>query len=151
MRRPVRCTAIMLGVGVVLAGTMTTASATRSAPAPTVREASTPILVDCTWHSNVRPTDFILACGDGNSRLTGLRWSHWGTQSATAEGVNLVNDCKPYCAAGRFHPYTVTVRLDSPQSWKKNPVREHFTRMTLTYHTGKPEGYTQVMNYPLWN
>lgn len=154
MRRPVRCTAIMMWVGVLLAGITTTASAAPSAPVPAERVAkvsTAPVLVDCLWHSTVRPDDFILACGDGNSRLTGLHWSQWGTNYAMAEGVNMVNDCKPYCAAGTFRSYRVTVRLDSPQAWQKNPQMDHFTRMSLTFADGRPEGYTQVMTYPLWS
>ncbi|MEU3982146.1 hypothetical protein AB0F77_18920 [Streptomyces sp. NPDC026672] len=155
MRRPVRCTAIMMWTGVLLAGVTTSAAATPTGSAPAsadraVRVSTAPVLVDCTWRSTVRPDDFILACGDGNSRLTQLRWSEWGTGSATASGVNMVNDCKPYCAAGTFRSYDVTVRLDRPRSWAKNPQMDHYTRMSLTYASERPEGFTRVMTYPLW-
>ncbi|MFF4753722.1 hypothetical protein ACWD5R_41800 [Streptomyces sp. NPDC002514] len=154
MRNPVRCTAIMLSVGVLLAGGITTAAAAPSATAPTghpARQSATPVLVDCSFNSDVRPGDFILACGDGNSRLTALRWSHWGQNSATAEGVNLVNDCKPYCAAGTFREYPVTVRLDHPKQWQKNPELNHYTRIVLTFSDSRPTGQERVTTMSLWN
>jgi len=154
MRRPVRSTAIMIWAGVLFAGVTATASAapSTSVPAERVTRVSTaPVLVDCFWHSTVRPDAFVLACGDGNSRLVDLHWTQWGKNSAMAEGVNMVNDCKPYCAAGTFRSYKVTVQLDRPQPWQKNPQMDHFTRMNLTFADSRPEGYTQVMTYPLWN
>ncbi|MGW3955620.1 hypothetical protein ACWEKM_32925 [Streptomyces sp. NPDC004752] len=154
MRRPVRRTAIMLSVGVLLAGAVTTAAAAPSAPVPaghSARQSATPVLVDCFWNSNVRPGDFILACGDGNSRLDGLRWTEWGRDTATAQGVNLVNDCKPYCAAGTFRAYPVTVRLEHPAQWQRHPELNHFTRISLTYSEGRPDGYERVTTLPLWS
>ncbi|MER5515601.1 hypothetical protein [Streptomyces sp. NPDC002763] len=150
MRRPVVGTAIGLGAALLLTAGMTTASATPPTPAasPAVQH---PVLVDCLWHQRFRPTDFMLACGDGNSLLTGMRWTQWNDNTAVGHGVNVVNDCKPYCAAGTFHKYAVTVRLDRPTAWTKHPNVEQFTRMSLNYAAAKPEGYTQVMNYPLWN
>ncbi|WP_328876044.1 hypothetical protein OHT76_41500 [Streptomyces sp. NBC_00287] len=127
----------------------------RPAPAPAAQTAQQrtglPVLVDCLWHPQVRPSEFMLACGDGNSRLASLRWSQWGADSARAEGVNWVNDCKPYCAAGRFHAYPVTVRLDHPQPWKKRPQLSHYSRITLVYTDSRPERFSQTQSYPLWD
>ncbi|MGW7522323.1 hypothetical protein [Streptomyces sp. NPDC054783] len=150
MRGSVWATAVTLAAGALLPAAMTPASA--SPPTAAVKaDTSRPVLVDCMWQQNVRPTDFILACGDGNSRLVGLRWSQWSPDGASARGVNMVNDCKPYCAAGRFHGYRVTVRLDEPKPWQKHPSVQHYTRMTLTYADERPEGFKQVMTYPLWD
>ncbi|MFE0513509.1 hypothetical protein [Streptomyces sp. NPDC058964] len=154
MARPAQYTAIMLGTATLLTAAMTTAAAdptaTSQAPRTVTRQSAT-VLVDCLSQTNVHPKDFILACGDGNSRLVEMRWTEWGATSATAVGVNVVNDCKPYCAAGTFHGYPVVVRLDSPQPWKKDPAVQHFTRMSLTYTDTRPDGYTRVMTVPLWN
>ncbi|MDT9701840.1 hypothetical protein [Streptomyces sp. P17] len=132
-----------------------TPPAASSAPAPAAQTAQQgvglPVLVDCLWHPQVRPSEFMLACGDGNSRLASLDWSRWGTDSARAEGVNWVNDCKPYCAAGRFHAYPVTVRLDHPKPWKKRPQVSHYTRITLVYTDSRPERFSQTQSYPLWD
>ena len=150
MRGSLVGTAVTLAAGALLTAAMTTASASPPSTAPKADPAK-PVLVDCFWNRHVRPADFILACGDGNSRLLGLHWSQWGRQAATAVGVNAVNDCKPYCAAGKFHSYRVTVRLDHPRPWKKHPDVEHYTRMSLTYEGARPEGFKQVMTYPLWD
>ncbi|MFG2881279.1 hypothetical protein ACGFYV_02965 [Streptomyces sp. NPDC048297] len=133
------------------ASTPATASPSVPASAPVAEPAPRPVLVDCAWARHVRPTDFILACGDGNSVLTHLNWTKWTDSGAVAEGMNAVNDCKPYCAAGTFHSYPVTVRLDRPEPWKKDPDVTHFTRMSLTYSDARPDGFTQVKTYPLWN
>ncbi|MDN3027886.1 hypothetical protein [Streptomyces sp. S.PB5] len=139
----------------VLATAAGTAPVTRPAPAPTEhspqQRTGLPVLVDCLWHPHVRPSDFMLACGDGNSRLASLSWSRWDAETARAEGVNWVNDCKPYCAAGRFHAYPVTVRLDDPQPWKKRPGLSRYSRITLEYADSRPEQFSQTVSYPLWD
>lgn len=155
MRRHTVSTAVALCAVASLVGAMGTASAAPT-PAPAAhtaqrQQSGDPVLVDCFWRPQVRPGDFMIACGDGNSLLTSLRWSSWGTNSALAEGVNVVNDCEPYCAAGRFHSYRVIVRLDDPQPWKKHPQVRHYARMSLVYTDGRPNGYGRVETYPLWN
>jgi hypothetical protein len=169
VRRTVPTAAVTLGAAALLSAAMTTASAAPTAPptrtataATTATTASTaaqavvsrpvkrPVLVDCFWHARVKPTNFILACGDGNSRLASMRWSFWGTHSAMGRGVNWVNDCKPYCAAGKFHAYRVIVRLDHSETWKRHPRLEQFTRMRLFYPDGRPQGYKPVMTLSLW-
>ncbi|TGN79260.1 hypothetical protein E5083_06325 [Streptomyces bauhiniae] len=148
MRGSLVGTTVTLAAGALLTAAMTTASA--SPPTAPVPHRTAPVLVDCQFQKNVRPADFILACGDGNSRLTGLNWVKWDSQSAVAEGVNVVNDCEPYCAKGVFRSYHVTVRLDRPDTWKKNPDVKRWTRMSVTYDDARPKGFTQTMDYPLW-
>ncbi|MEU1202165.1 hypothetical protein ABZ446_38930 [Streptomyces sp. NPDC005813] len=155
MRRHTARTAATLCAAASLVAALATASAATSEPSPsaspTGRPPTRPVIVDCFWQPQVRPADFMLACGDGNSRLSSLRWTQWDANSATALGVNMVNDCKPYCAAGKFHAYEVIVRLENPQSWKKQPEMQHYTKMSLHYPENRPDGYTQVMTYALWN
>ncbi|MEU9924451.1 hypothetical protein AB0H51_24700 [Streptomyces griseoluteus] len=149
MRRSLVGTTVTLAAGALLTAAMTTASAgPPSAPLP---HRTAPVLVDCRFEKNVRPVEFILACGDGNSRLIGLTWVKWDSESALAEGVNVVNNCDPYCAKGVFLSYHVTVRLDRPADWKKNPAVKRYTRMSVTYDDARPKGFTQTMVYPLWS
>jgi hypothetical protein len=148
--------AAVLGAAAVFAAAMAPASATPEAapsapPRAVEQRVAKTVLVDCFSKPHVRPADFLLACGDGNSRLTSLRWSRWDTDSAVAKGHNLVNDCKPYCAAGRFHSYAVVVRLDRPERWANHPDLRHYSRMTLTYPDGRPERLAPVVTYPLWS
>ena len=151
MRGSLVGTAVTLAAGALLTAAMTTASASPPTAAAPRTDPTRPVLVDCLWNRDVRPADFILACGDGNSRLLRLHWSQWGPEAATAVGVNAVNDCKPYCAAGTFRLYRVTVRLDHPQPWKKHPDVQRYNRITLTYAGARPDGFKQVMTYPLWD
>ncbi|MBC2904664.1 hypothetical protein [Streptomyces cupreus] len=155
MHRRARTAMVTLCAVAALATAAGTPPVARSAPSPAAQTAqqrvALPVLVDCLWHPQVRPSEFMLACGDGNSRLDSLKWSRWDAASARAEGVNWVNDCKPYCAAGRFHAYPVTVRLDHPQPWKKRPQLSHYTRITLVYTDSRPEQFSQTMSYSLWD
>ncbi|MFD9391644.1 hypothetical protein ACFWBB_13205 [Streptomyces sp. NPDC060000] len=155
MRHTTR-TAVMLCAALGLTAAVGSASAVPAASPATaraaaVRQTTKPVLVDCLWHAQVRPGDFILACGDGNSRLVSLHWDSWGAGSARATGVNVVNDCDPYCAAGHFHPYAVVVKLDRPQPWKKHPQVQHYSRITLTYLGDRPDQFGRAVTYPLWN
>ncbi|WSB04855.1 hypothetical protein OIE54_39855 [Streptomyces sp. NBC_01794] len=139
-------TAVMLCAAAALAAAVVPASASARAPSP-----PHVVAVDCFSKSQVRPGDFLLACGDGNNRLTALRWSSWGPKSAVGSGLDVVNDCQPYCAAGKFHSYRVTVRLDRPETWQKHPELQHFTRMRLIYTDNRPARVQQEVTYKLWD
>ncbi|MDX3527657.1 hypothetical protein P1P75_14695 [Streptomyces sp. ID05-39B] len=144
-------TAALLCAALGLTAAVGTASAAPAASPPTAPPGGSPVLVDCLWHPQVRPDAFILACGDGNSRLASLKWDHWNARSAKATGVNVVNDCKPYCAAGTFHSYPVVVRLDKAQPWKKDLRTQRYDRIVLEYPAQRPEQFAKVMTYPLWD
>ncbi|MEU2284473.1 hypothetical protein ABZ614_21435 [Streptomyces sp. NPDC013178] len=158
MRGHTMRTAALLCAALGLTAAIGTASAApRTSPAGTAAEQATArqtagaVLVDCFWHPRVEPDAFVLACGDGNSRLASLKWDQWSADSARATGVNLLNDCKPYCAAGTFHSYRVVVRLDKPQTWKKDPQVQRYGRITLEYTGERPEQFAKVVSYPLWD
>ncbi|MEJ1202138.1 MULTISPECIES: hypothetical protein [unclassified Streptomyces] len=149
-RNPMRA-AVTLCAAAALAVPLGTASAAPSAEGATSsQQTRDPVLVDCSWRPEVRPEAFLLACGDGNSRLVSLHWFRWDANAAVGRGSNAINDCDPYCAAGTFHSYPVTVRLDQPRAWEKEPGERHYTRMTLTYTDGKPDGAPRVVTYSLW-
>ncbi|MEE1752025.1 hypothetical protein [Streptomyces sp. SP18CS02] len=122
------------------------ASASTGAPAP-----AQVVAVDCFSEAQTRPTDFLLACGDGNNRLTQLEWSSWGPTAAVAKGLDVVNDCEPYCAAGTFRSYAVTVRLDRPEAWEAQPELERFTQLRLTYTDDRPPRVPREVTYELWD
>ncbi|MEG3627707.1 hypothetical protein [Streptomyces poriticola] len=147
---PIRA-AVILGAAGALAASLGTASAAPSAQTVPRQQPPDPVLVDCAWQPEVRPEAFLIACGDGNSRLAALDWERWDAQAAVARGVNVVNDCDPYCAAGTFHEYDVIVRLDRPDTWEREPDLAHFTRMSLTYTDARPEGFPSTVDYPLWD
>lgn len=146
------CAALGLttAIGTASAAPATSSHGTRAEQA-TARQTAATVWVDCFWRAQVRPDEFILACGDGNSRLVSLKWDHWRADSAQATGINFVNDCKPYCAAGTFRAYAVVVRLDKPQAWEKDPQVQRYGRISLEYTGERPEQFEKVVTYPLWD
>ncbi|MGW1891369.1 hypothetical protein ACWCP6_14110 [Streptomyces sp. NPDC002004] len=143
MRRLTLTTALMVCAAASLA-TVAPASA-----APAQPSSTQPVLVDCFMKPQVRPGDYILACGDGNNLLKDLKWSAWGPETATATGTDWVNDCQPYCAAGRFHPYPVDVTLFRPKTWPQDPGKQQFTRIRLVYTDHRPAKTEQDVTVPL--
>jgi hypothetical protein len=94
------------------------------------------VVHNCLGHAQVRPGRFILTCADANDYLTGLRWKNWGPELASATGVEHVNDCVPYCAAGHVHRYPVDVVF-----WGTTPARpgsQRYTSVTLLYPGAHP-------------
>jgi hypothetical protein len=146
-----------LGLAVTACGSVTqtgvpTGLKTR-APAPPV--AASTVLFDCLHKTRVEPGNFILTCADGNSYLARLSWRSWTTQQAVATGIHELNDCTPYCAAGKFHGYPVVVTF-----WRSEPVTGHpgeraFTEITVRYTGPRPPAYTSngalVRNPATWS
>jgi hypothetical protein len=92
------------------------------------------VFTGCAHHPVVRPASVVFACGDGNFYATSLHWVTWGATAATAKGVGHQNDCKPYCAAGHFHTYSLSVRLSRPVQCVHG--RTEFSRIAWTF-TGR--------------
>ncbi|MFI8448878.1 hypothetical protein [Streptomyces erythrochromogenes] len=138
-------TGILLSTAAALAAATVPASASQPAPAP----APDPVVVDCFSKGQVRPDEYLLACGDGNNRLVDLRWNTWGPNTATATGTDMVNDCRPYCAAGRFRPYPVTVTLSDPQPWPDRPGTQRFATIRLLYTDTAPAPVPKDVTYKL--
>ncbi|MEV7526381.1 hypothetical protein [Streptomyces sp. NPDC091371] len=130
-------TATLLCVAAALTATTVTASA-----AGTGRTPDPVVVADCAGLPQVRPPDYLLACGDGNNRLVGLVWDTWNTRTATARGTDMVNDCVPYCAAGRFRAYPVEVTLSHPAPWPERPGTSRFTAIRLVYPGAAPAPYS---------
>jgi hypothetical protein len=105
---------------------------------------ATPVLVDCEHHARVRPASVVVTCADANFYLTGLRWKRWDGSRAVATGIAHVNDCTPYCAAGKFHTYPAELRLSAPLActgrrvffsrywWRRAGPKPRYGAMKLT-------------------
>src|SRR5215468_10785970 len=89
--------------------------------------AKQPTIPSC-FLRRVAPEEIVLACGDGNFSLEGLRWRQWGAATATATGVVHENDCKPYCAAGHFHDFRVTAAATALTTCKTG--RRQYARLS---------------------
>jgi len=126
----------------------TTASATTAQqPAAAVPAANVPVLVDCAVHGQVRPGQYILACGDGAAYLSGLHWAAWGSSAAFADGTSTINN-------GDSFPVLVDL-------WRAEPRPGHagqryFTRLTLVFtgnrtytEGGAVHEFPATLTYPL--
>jgi hypothetical protein len=87
---------------------------------------------DCLPPPVVRPSELLLACGDGTQSFTVARWTRWSRESARAVGTAEINDCTPSCVAGKAHRYRAIVLLDRPRSCGG---RRLFTRLRLFTRT----------------
>jgi hypothetical protein len=100
-----------LPLGGTLVAALVGCGALVASAAPTVK------ITNCVKASS-RPSSVTLTCGDGNTVLSGLRWSSFGGTSAQARGTLEMNTCTPNCAAGKVVKYPVTVRADGQRSCK---------------------------------
>jgi hypothetical protein len=97
------------------------------------------VVINCQGRPQVRPRNFILACADANDYLSHLSWTSWGPGLASATGVQVENDCVPYCAAGHFHRYPVDAIFWG--SAAAAPGSQRYTKVTLLYPGDRPEYY----------
>ncbi|WP_406180118.1 hypothetical protein [Streptomyces sp. NBC_01006] len=139
-------TATLLCAAAALAASAVPASA--QAPRA-VMDPNPVVVVDCFSQAQVRPQEYLLACGDGNNRLVRLRWDSWGQRTATATGTDMVNDCTPYCAAGRFRAYPVKVTLSHPRPWPDHPDVQRYTSIRLLYTDTAPSPVPKDVTYKL--
>jgi hypothetical protein len=73
-------------------------------------------LPDCSGKLQVRPSQVVFACGDGNFFAHGLRWTNWGASSTSATGTGQFTDCTPNCAQGKAHSAPIKVTASGRQS-----------------------------------
>lgn len=140
-------TATLLCAAAALATGVTVPASAQTAAAP--MDPNPVVVVDCFSKAQVRPREYLLACGDGNNRLVNLRWNSWGQRTATAIGTDMVNDCTPYCAAGRFRAYPVTVTLSRPRQWPGHPDVQRYTSIRLLYTDKAPPPVAKDVTYKL--
>jgi hypothetical protein len=94
------------------------------------------VALNCLDRPVVRPGTFELSCADGNDTLTKLHWTAWNPGYATATGTQVVNNCTPNCAQGRFNSYPIRVILWGGTTVSGHPAERRYTMVTLLY-TGR--------------
>ena len=149
----VAAAAAALGFAVSTATASTSHPASHSASRPaTTRPTGVPKVYNCL-HAQVRPGSFTLACADGNSYLAHLAWSSWTANSASGTGTQMINDCQPYCAAGKFRGYPADVTFWRGEPVPNHPGQRYFSRVTLRYPGARPpvsSGGKQVNGPATW-
>jgi hypothetical protein len=105
-----------------------------AAPAAIASGSSGQVWVNNCVKEHYKPTEIVLACGDGNTLLEKLHWSSWSASKAAGSGTYSVNDCTPTCVAGHFVNYPVTVTLSKPRACtgQKHRVFSHAAIATST-------------------
>lgn len=96
--------------------TAAAAVAAAFAPAVVVHAAGPdPVVYDCTRTADQavqRPSNILLACGDGGLWVKDITWTSWGPNTAEGDGTQSRRVCLPNCAAGgvRTAPTHITLR-----------------------------------------
>lgn len=116
-----------------------------AAPSAVAARPSHPVLPNCAGRGVVKPSTFVLACADGNSSLTGLRWSRWGGSEGVASGTWRVNECEPNCASGRFTRTRGTVRV-----WRMRacPTLQRMIYTRIIFGTREADGEPTTLRCP---
>jgi hypothetical protein len=99
------------------------------------------------FKSQARPATIIIACADDNLVLIHVHWRSFGGPSARASGVYYVNDCHPYCAAGRFHSYPVKLALSRARPCPDG--YDDYRLASATFTAGRPPGVKATGALPL--
>jgi predicted nucleic acid-binding Zn ribbon protein len=107
-------------------------------------------LLECDGRAVVRPTNFVIACGDGNTAVTNTHWMSWSSTIATGTTTFVVNLCVPYCAAS---PFTTIkgARIELFHPVKRRSV-SYFTSIVVRYTlNGRAQQYriTDLPTHPI--
>lgn len=103
-------------------------------------ESSTTIF-DCTNQSVTAPSTFVLSCADANTLVKDIKWTNWGSATATATGVGSWNDCTPDCASGKWKSAPVTISAYRIRNG-------HYTRVNGSNSTLFGAGAFVAASYP---
>jgi hypothetical protein len=85
-----------------------------------------------------KPTTVYVLCGDGNFRMTHLRWTRWTHTSAAGRGAAKVNNCDPSCAGGTIESYKAKLVASRPKECPNGKME--FVRLTYSFPDQKPDG-----------
>lgn len=128
------------------AAVITGATTTTPTTAPTVTTAVTPTTVanqlptvpNCGGGA-YKPTTLLIVCGTGTTMATGVTWRSWGPATATGTGTVHLQ------VHGQATTSAANLALDRVVA---GPVGPQFTRLTVTWTGGSPDGRPQDV-YPL--
>lgn len=96
-----------------------------------------PEVILCDGKGAVKPKEIVLACGDGNTFVSKIRWKKWTSTTATGVGTLTWNTCLPdNCAAGIVQKYRAKIELGGLAS--EPGETDVFSQMTLTFTQGAP-------------
>ena len=121
--------------GVAVAGLAIAVSGLVFASAGTA--ATKPEIIACDGKGQVKPKEIILACGDGNTFVSNIKWKMWNNNTATGTGTLSWNTCLPEtCAGGIVQKYKAKITLGGIASAPGET--DVFSNMTLSFTQGGP-------------
>jgi hypothetical protein len=99
---------------------------------------SGPVALVAGSYDGTKPST-IQFSGDAGDVVTGIKWSAWGSESATGKGTVGYDNCTPNCAEGttRYLPATITLSApDAQGQWTVITEAEQgrTTTFSLTGH-----------------
>lgn len=109
--------------------------------------AASPVKITNCVSASIRPKSLTLACGDGNTVLSKLRWSSFGGASAQATGTLEVNTCSPNCAGGKVVHYPVAVKAASIRKCKAG--LRVYNKLTLRFTGRAPSSASTLKRWTL--
>ena len=112
----------------------------------TAATVALPKVLPCFGAAIVKPSSYVIACADANTYLKKVHWSSWTASKAEGTAVFWMNDCTPYCAAGKFHSYSSSIRLSAPKSTTSGRL---FSLLTVVYRVGASKNVTLSQSLPL--
>lgn len=111
--------------------------------------AAKPEIIACDGKGQVKPKEIILACGDGNTFVSNIKWIKWNNNTASGTGTLSWNTCLPQtCAGGIVQKYKAKIILGGLASAPGET--DVFSEMTLTFTQGGP-GMLDSGTYELSN
>jgi hypothetical protein len=113
------------------------------------QSAGTTVVVTCAGHGVAKPRGYVITCADANDYLSKMSWANWRPGSAFGSGTDVVNDCTPNCAAGKFKKYPVLAVLWRAESLPHGASGRFFSRLTLIYTSKIPSGYRRTTTFSL--
>jgi hypothetical protein len=158
--------AVLITILLAMVASGCASAPTRATDTALAQHGATPVaslktvVVNCSYKQQTRPSSFILTCADAGDVLAHLRWVSWEPDAAFATGVEQINDCTPYCAAGKFINYPVLVNLWRPEPLPGHPGVLYFSRVTRVYIANRPPlyhcngthtCYPQTSTFDLWS
>lgn len=109
--------------------------------------AASPVKITNCVKASSRPKTLTLACGDGNTVLSKLRWSSFGGKSAHASGTLEINTCSPNCAGGKVVRYPVNVSVGETRACKAG--LRVYNKLTLQFTGRAPKSMSALKHWTL--
>jgi len=128
----VLCGIVAIAVAIAVALPALAAGRARST-SRTEAPVSVPVVISCALQPQVRPSRYILACGDAGALIIRLSWASWGSSAAFAAGVYSLNSCTPTCMARHFVNFPMLAALWRAVPWPGHTGKRYFSRLTIIF------------------